>query len=338
MARNDVSSEHKKDLRNRDVMFGALTFIGLALAVATALALPQLWEDRKVPGLTFVAVAGLLTASTAAGGIAIKGRYSGVFIDERGRYSLSRLQMAFWLVVILAGWSTAIGTNIAAGASEPGDVGISGELIALMGISTGTLFGATAIKWKNAADGRLHFNLAERAEDPLGKELGPNDVDVHVARLSDLIQGESEETKDQVDLSKLQALYFTVVVVAVYSWLVWQVLVPPPSLAPTTSVSALAADASGTAVRKENPVTEMPSINEAFLAIILLSHGGYLALKAVPSSKEEAVKSATEKADAKNAAATPASLAIPAATASTAAGGTTTAPENTLAGPMGGRG
>ena len=55
MARDDVVVKHRRDLRNQHKMFGALTFIGLAAAMVAALAMPQLGEGRKLPGLTFVA-------------------------------------------------------------------------------------------------------------------------------------------------------------------------------------------------------------------------------------------------------------------------------------------
>ncbi len=67
-----------------------------------------------------------------------------------------------------------------------------------------------------------------------------------------------------MDLGKLQALYFTVIVVMVYGWLVWSQFVDAAT------------------------VTSLPAINEGLVGIILISHSGYIGLKAVPQGANPA--------------------------------------------------
>ncbi len=262
----------RKPFRSHNQWFGLATLVLLFAAAAAARLLPDVGEKaQRMPGYTFLAVAGLLAAAAVCAGIAVRGRYSGVIIDGRGRYSLSRLQALAWTILVLAGLSVAIGTNIARNGGHPGDVALPGELIALMGISGGAAVFAQTIKSINGARGTLFVNEAATThEDASGKVVVKGAVDVQQARISDLIQGEAPDTKDLVDVGKLQNLYFTIIVLSIYGWLVWQTL-----------VREVMVDKHGA----KSLITSMPSINEALIALILISHAGYLTLKAIPSEK-----------------------------------------------------
>ena len=264
---------NRKPVRSHNRVFGAATFALLLAAVAAARVLPDWKEEQpRMPGVTFIAVAGLLIAASVSAGIAVRGRYSGIIIDGRGRYSLSRLQAVAWTILIFAGLCAAVGTNIVRDSPDPGDIVLPGELLALLGIAGGSVVLAQTIKTINGARGTLWVNEAGSTHtDPAGKEVRKDAVDVHQARVSDLIQGEEPSTKDLVDIGKIQNLYFTIMVLSIYGWLVWQTLV---------------VKVAENGMPANSPITSMPSINEALVAIILISHAGYLTLKAIPSEKE----------------------------------------------------
>src|SRR5262249_13411943 len=81
----------------------------------------------RLPVWTFLGLAALLTAFTVLIGWAITGRAGGALIDpKKRRYSLSRLQMIGWTILILAAYLNAFIVNIAAGRDNPIDVGIPG--------------------------------------------------------------------------------------------------------------------------------------------------------------------------------------------------------------------
>ena len=241
---------------DRSRLFSILTIGCIVLAGAAGWLLPHQVGPGKAYGLSFLVIVALLTLSLVCAGYATRNRHFGALIDSRGRLSLSRLQMALWTVVILGGWSAAVLANVASGDENAGDVEIPGELLALMGISTTTLVASSAVKSYNQKERRLFVNLKDDGQGAT--------VDVGKARVADLIQGESAATRDIVDLGKLQALFFSLIVVMVYGWLVWSRLLHPVTLDGQTRIASL------------------PLINQAFVGIIAISHAGYIVKKAVP--------------------------------------------------------
>jgi hypothetical protein len=135
------------------------------MSTASATANPPLfWTRRHSAGclatvfaIIFIALAGapsviswflymILIATfaliVAAG---ITSRPVGIFIDERNRMSLARLQMALWSLIIISAFLAAAVSNTRADAPQPLSIGIPEAVWMLMGISTTALVGSPLV-------------------------------------------------------------------------------------------------------------------------------------------------------------------------------------------------
>jgi hypothetical protein len=177
-------------------------------------------------------------------GHGITGYWRGAFIDEQNRISLSRLQLAAWTVLVLSAYLIAALGNLASGASDPLAIRIDSQVWILLGISTTSLVGSPLLKSN------------KRVRALLLRNSGPGD-----ASWADVFRGEETGNEGLLDIAKLQLFYFTVIVVFAY------------------------AVALGTALsRSAYPVTELPSLSSGVLAVIAISHAGYLTNKVIPHS------------------------------------------------------
>jgi hypothetical protein len=87
------------------------------------------------------------------------------------------------------------------------------------------------------------------------------------ATLGDIFQGDEISNYQRVDLSKVQMFFFTVVLIAAYSYALW-----------ILSRSQIV----------YNPfILELPAFSASMVALLGISHAGYLTVKAVPQSQEE---------------------------------------------------
>lgn len=89
-------------------------------------------------------------------------------------------------------------------------------------------------------------------------------TDIKDASWADLFKGEEVGNAAQLDVGKVQMLYFTLVVFAVY----------------TVSLGSYF-------LGTEGKLGEFPTVNSSMLALLGISHGGYLINKAVPHSKSD---------------------------------------------------
>ncbi|NML43099.1 hypothetical protein HHL11_05005 [Ramlibacter sp. G-1-2-2] len=206
-------------------------------------------------------------------GHGITGRPLGALIDARNVMSLARFQMAAWTVLVLSGYLTAALSNIAIGSGTALDIAVPSELWLLMGISTTSLVASPLIlstKANQGADPGETMRTLERLDqqgDALGTvgaqgQLVINDSPAR-ARLSDLFTGEEVGNAAHLDLARMQMFFFTLVTIAAYA--------------------AMLAHTFGLLAGK--PVTELPAIGQGMVALIGISHAGYLVGKAVPHSK-----------------------------------------------------
>lgn len=233
--------------------------VGLLLA---RVALAWAWVINLVLFLSFTSVAGH----------GITGLWRGLFIDERNKISLSRFQMVMWTVVVLSAYLTAALYNIRWNPTgEPLGIAIPYQLWILMGISTTSLVGSPLIKTtkkqRTAADEERQktLSLLEKEGVPeqqvrTSGQLVMN-AELQFARWSDMFKGEETGTAAHLDLSKIQMFYFTIVLVIAYA-----VLLGAGFAATTGQVSAL------------------PSLDSSILALLGISHAGYLTHKAMPLS------------------------------------------------------
>lgn len=73
-------------------------------------------------------------------GVWITGRPLGVLIDERKKFSLSRLQLALWSCLLISAFVAA------SMASDSMNISLPPEIWALMGISVGSAAGSVIVK------------------------------------------------------------------------------------------------------------------------------------------------------------------------------------------------
>jgi hypothetical protein len=218
-------------------------------------------------------LAGMLLFFLIAGQ-SVSGRFLGCLIDERNVMSLSRLQLIGWTVLILSVYFTVVLMRIRWNAGIAAvDIYVDGKLWALMGISTTSLVASPLIlstktdKPADSAEKSTTFELLRRqGDDPdqLGNkgQIVTNNMPTQ-ARWSDLLTGEEVANAAHLDLTRVQMLFFTLVALLAYAIAAGQFLL---KLTEATS-----------------PVN-LPALSEGIVAIIGISHAGYLTAKAVPRS------------------------------------------------------
>lgn len=156
--------------------------------------------------LAWLATLGLFTGFALVLGHGLTGLVRGVFVDDRNKLSVSRLQMFLWTVLVLSAYLSAALANVGLGAEEPLAVRVPEPLWLAMGVSTSSLVASPLV---------LH-----RAK---GKRVALNDTP-RDSRWTDLVSSEVRGFVDVVDLGKLQLLLVTVVLVLAYAIVVGHAL------------------------------------------------------------------------------------------------------------------
>lgn len=165
-----------------------------------------------------------------------------VLRDARGRYSLSRLQVMLWTVVLLSLTSGMAFGRFAAGQVDVAGFQIPKQVLTLLSIAIGSAVVAAAIKVVKSTT-----RPDSVAAYPRGKERG---------RLLEMLTVEEGASAGRsIDLSKFQNLVITVLLVLLYV---------------AQAVAALKA--------VDNPagIGGLPAFSESFLMLLGISHAGYL--------------------------------------------------------------
>jgi len=222
--------------------------------------------------LSWVSIAVLMLLFIAVTGLAIVKRPAGILIDDRNVISLSRFQMTGWTVILLSAYVSAALFNIYAGVDDPLAVGVPKELWLAMGISTTSLVGSPLLlaqkKTKTASMTALNntLSLLQSAGQPLNSEkiegqiLG-NDKP-SLAQWSDMFTGDETSNGAHIDLSKLQMFFFTLAIILSYVFALWQTF----------------------RYAQPDGISQFPALDDSTVALLGISHSGYLASKAVPRS------------------------------------------------------
>lgn len=215
----------------------------------------------------------LLVIFTLILGKGITGHWLAVLIDERNRISLARLQIFLWSVVVLSGFVAASLSNIAHGGSPASLViNIPSELWMLMGISTTSLVASPLIKNTKIEDTEVPEDVQVNAKaklESLGSPRGSVEIKGKVvvnthpqyASFTDIFKGEEVGNGTKLDLAKIQMFYFTIIVVFAYAVGIAQLFLESTSVLQT-----------------------LPPLDNSLLALIGISHTGYLVHKAIPRS------------------------------------------------------
>jgi len=216
----------------------------------------------------------LLAAFATVAGQGITGLRYGLLIDERNKISLSRLQLTLWTITVLSGFFAAALSNLATGQPNPLAIAVPSELWLLMGISTTSLVASPLI---NSTKQNVQANEEEKSRTfaQLAKQMGIEKVEEAVsnrgqlvinlqpedAQWADMFRGEETGNAAHLDLSKIQMFYFTLILVLAYA-------------------VALGRAFSGS----EPDISMFPAVDPSMVALLGISHAGYLTHKAISHS------------------------------------------------------
>jgi hypothetical protein len=259
----------------------------LALAALVGL---NVWAPEDYAWAVYLATIASALGLIAAFGVAAKSKLAGVFIDDRNRISLSKLQQGLWSIAVLCSVLTIASYRLRYGYPE-----LSAEAYPWL-YDDGALRAGVS-----AADiGALTFHIPEELFYAVGLSLGsmvltplilrpkgarlPSDEDiiqaetttvdrprnlrafglVHAranpsgARWSDVVKGDEVSNAGHYDLSKLQQLGITLLLIGVY----------------VASVVA--------ALRVSDVLNSLPALDLGLVTLMAVSHAGYLSYKAAP--------------------------------------------------------
>jgi hypothetical protein len=222
-----------------------------------------MWEMTPIR-ISWLISAVVLVVATMLLGRVIRGRLLGVFIDSRGRYSLTHFQIVIWTLVILSLISGVFFGRWVAGVTDPLEFMIPTEILALMGISLGSTALATAVKASN--DNQRSDSVAVSIDpDGMQRALGQGNADYAGGeipedwkpRLRQIFLLEEGAYADKVvDITKYQQFIITIVLVLAYIG---------------SAFKAVGADPAA--------VMALPALGSTFLVLLGASHGAYIAGK-----------------------------------------------------------
>lgn len=280
-ATNTVGGNHDgtPSQRARKEWARAHTIVLLVLIVAV-FAVGLIPPNRLIPGfgspehglVVWLVIMGLLAACCVVIGRGTTGLWAGVLIDARNRMSLSRLQLSLWTVLVLSAFLAIAMSNIRKDpTADPLDIGVPAQVWGLLGISTTSFVTAATIKSQkknlnatNEATEKTTEALRKVGDDP-NKLADPQGALVAYqepgdASVSDLFKGDEVISAAYLDLGKVQVFFFTLIVVFAY------------------------AAAVGALIYGARNVSALPELSTGMVALLGISHAGYLTAKAVPSN------------------------------------------------------
>lgn len=194
----------------------------------------------------------------------------GWLINEQNRMSLSRLQMFMWTVLIMSAFVTAVLGNLHfKHYQEAVAIAIPKELWLAMGISITSLVGSGLIQEGKQKKEPKDLDLQENKRNGvLEKAQKP--------ALNDLIRGEEVGNCDIIDLTRLQNLLITFVLIGTYAASLYVMF---------TTLLTVTANVPDVALNF--PIKSFPELGSSAIALLTISHAGYLAAKAIDNQPSE---------------------------------------------------
>jgi hypothetical protein len=247
------------------ILIAVIIVVALFSSVVLAVVAGPPPTSMTVLWLIFMALMGITIVWIGYG---ITGVPLGFLIDPRNKMSLSRLQLVLWTIVILPAFLAAAAFNFGVGAEDPVDITVPPEVWGLLGISAGSLVGSGIIRsGRDPADPAAVAQARAAAPNPAAAlaALAPfrNQEVVNAqpqqARVSDLFKGELVGSVDHLEVGKVQMFFFTLLVVFAYG-------------------KDIAAGFNNASER----IGSLPELSAGILALLAISHAGYLANKSVP--------------------------------------------------------
>jgi len=141
--------------------------------------------------------------------------WSGILIDNRGRYSLTHFQLVLWTLVIL---SSLVAVFFSQGL-DPAALRLSPELLGLMGISLGSGVLATGVKAKKDSIGS-GARVARLGELTLSDNETVVEIKASFAQI--WLEEEGDLADKVVSIAKYQNFVFTLVIAVFYVAAVWK--------------------------------------------------------------------------------------------------------------------
>jgi hypothetical protein len=225
--------------------------------------------------VTWIAIFLIMIGFLGIIGTKITKRITGVLIDEKNKFSLSRLQIIIWMLVILSAYSAACLYNMYFKNSNPMTIALPEEIWLLMGITTITLVGSPLVL--NSKKEKPDKKERDKNKATL-KEKNPNiDVtqltnknlvmfkkDPSAADITDLFRGDETGNFAQIDIGKIQLIFFTSILAIAYS----------------ASIFSLFTNVSGS-------ITNFPEFDAGMTALLGISNAGLLGYKGTKHSRTE---------------------------------------------------
>lgn len=180
---------------------------------------------------------------------ASNGNILGIFLDTRGRFSLSQFQIVLWTIVVLSLISGVFLARLFGGVNNPLNINIPSELLIVMGISVGSAVTAGAVK----------------ASKDLKSDTNILDMDNPKFSQVYLVEEGKERKKDlrTVDATKFQNFWLTLIIVMAY----------------IASVVTHISNIEGV-----DKLDSLPGFSSSLLTLLGISHAGYIAGK-LPDKK-----------------------------------------------------
>jgi hypothetical protein len=196
----------------------------------------------------------------------ICGRPLGIMVTERNLMSLSRFQMILWTLLVLSAYLTIAMQRIHGNITNPLDFSIDMKLWALMGISTASLVGsplllqnkklqhpsADAVEKASTVLQETPQTIQDNRQGRLYANATPLD-----ARFTDIFQGDEIANTAYIDPAKLQMFFFTSIVAGTFAYQMFQ------------------------SIHRDLANLGMPVLSEGMVALLGISHAGYLGSKTV---------------------------------------------------------
>lgn len=195
----------------------------------------------------------------------VNGRPLGIFVGDRNLMSLSRFQMVLWTVLILSAYLTMCLYRLRNGTPDPLAVAMDWHLWALMGISTASMVGSPLLLGNKTqseappdavkkAAAQLSEDASDIKQNSAGKLYGNKSV--NDASLTDIFQGDEIGNTAYIDVAKVQMFFFTFVSLWVYG-------------------------AATLKIFNGDSYSAMPAFSDGLVALLGVSHAGYLTSKIV---------------------------------------------------------
>jgi hypothetical protein len=189
----------------------------------------------------------------------IKKKPLGILVDFRHRVSLSQLQVIVWTVLITSAvlvYGVSVGTT---------NIYLAPEIWALLGVTLGSAAGSVIVKGTKAGKDPDPLRTSQ-AGNP--RRMGVLAVDVaRKPQLADMFSGEELDDEKYVDIGKVQMFFFTIALVIMYCGALWDhnFTDVPDGVSPQYDAY-------------------FPILSSAMVALLGISHTGYLTIKAAPST------------------------------------------------------